>query len=71
MRQLAYDWHSERFLNDLKKDIESKGVVTLEWIISKSTMISTLNYIRSKGYKCQWIEKSESRFDIKITPQTP
>ncbi len=62
-------WVYERFYNDtLKKDIESNGYAIMNWNISKPTMIATLNYLRfNLKLKCEWIEKNETFFIIKIS----
>lgn len=72
IKQQVPEWLPERFFNNIKADLESNGKCVLQWAISKTTMIATLNYIRNKGYKCEWIEKGEQLFDIKITtPPSP
>lgn len=67
-RKITPDWHSEQFLKQTEAAISRSGEYKLEWAITKKSMIATLNYIRSKGYKCEWIEKREDLFMIKITP---
>ena len=68
MNHELYDWVPERFYEGIKNELESKGEYKLNWGITKSTMIYTLNYFRNKyKLKCEWIEKGEDDFLIKIT----
>lgn len=67
IKQQVPDWLPERFFNNIKDELENQGSYILEWSISKASLIATLNYIRAKGYKCEWIEKGEQLYDIKIS----
>lgn len=66
IKQQVPDWLPEHMFNNIKEDLENSGSYIFEWSISKVSVIATLNYIRNKGYKCEWIEKGEQLFDIKI-----
>jgi hypothetical protein len=65
------DWHVERHLDNIQKDLDIKGEVVFNWFISKNALIATLNAWRGKGYKCEWIEKSEGNYDVKISKPHP
>lgn len=67
IRQQTPEWFPKRFLNNIKDDLDSAGECVITWHITKQSMIATLNYIRGKGYKCEWIEKGNDEFIIKIT----
>lgn len=64
------EWHSERFFNNIKDELDSMGEVKMEWLTTKQAMIATINYIRNKGYKCEWIEKNTEKYMIKISTKT-
>ena len=69
MRQQVPEWFTERFFNEIKGDIEKNGPITVDWMITKPSMVAVLNHLRSKGYECKWHRKGEDQFVIKITPQ--
>jgi hypothetical protein len=69
VKQQVPEWLPQRFLDNIKPDLDSNAEVIMEWHVVKASMITTINYLRNKGYKCEWIEKREDVFDIKITKQ--
>jgi hypothetical protein len=67
VKQQVPDFVPERLFNSVKADLEKSGSAVVNWCISKNAMIATLNYIRGKGYKCEWIENGNQDYSIKIT----
>lgn len=68
--QQVPEWLPERFFEGIREELESGNECVVGWIITKPSMIATINYIRNKGYKCEWIEEKGDQFLIKIMPQS-
>jgi hypothetical protein len=66
-RKLVPDWFPQRFYDNIKSDLDKNGFIEMDWMVSKVSMIATLNYMRAKGFTCQWIEKAHDQFLIKIS----
>lgn len=60
-------WAQEQFFQRIEPELLENGVYELQWFISKQSLIAVLNYIRGKGYKCEWIERDKSDYLIKIS----
>ena len=61
------EWVQDKFYKTVEDALLINSEYILEWFISKASLVTMLNYIRGKGYKCQWIEKREGLYIIKIS----
>jgi hypothetical protein len=61
------EWFQDKFYNEIENALSLSNEYVLEWFISKTSLVTMLNHVRGKGYKCQWIEKSEGQYIIKIS----